>query len=168
MDVVVVRHAIAEDRETFAQSGKPDTERPLTEQGRERMQRGARGLKQLVPHLDILATSPLVRAVETAKIISAAYGDIEPTTVAALRPEARAQAALTWLQDQTSDATLALVGHEPHLSMLVSWLASKSDEPFLEFKKGGACLLSFYHDIYAGGALLRWLLTPAQLRALGG
>ncbi len=168
MDVLVVRHAIAEDREIFARSGKSDTERPLTDKGRERMKRGARGLLQLVAHLDILATSPLVRAVETAQILAAEYGDIEPTTVAALRPEGTPEDVLTWLQEQTQAATLALVGHEPHLSMLVSWLARKDAEPFLEFKKGGACLLSFYDEVCAGGAVLRWLLTPAQLRDLGG
>jgi phosphohistidine phosphatase len=168
MDVLVVRHAIAEDRDIFAQSGKPDTQRPLTDKGRERMRQGARGLQKLVPDIDLLATSPLVRAAETAEIVSAAYGDIGLTTVSALRPEGSSEDVLTWLQEQDSDATLGLVGHEPNLSMLVSWLTTRDDESFVEFKKGVACPLSFYDDVYAGGAVIRWLLTPAQLRALGG
>ena len=75
---------------------------------------------------------------------------------------------LDWLQGQNRDSTIAVVGHEPSFSEHVSWLTARSDEPFLEFKKGGACLLTFYDEIYSGGATLRWLVTPAQLRALGG
>src|SRR5882724_2462532 len=65
--LLVVRHAIAEDPAVFAATGRSDAERPLTEKGRRRMRRVARGLKKLVPAIDGLATSPLVRAVETAE-----------------------------------------------------------------------------------------------------
>ena len=63
MDLLVIRHAIAEDREVFAGTGKDDSLRPLTDRGRERMQEGARGLVRLVDRLDVLATSPLTRAI---------------------------------------------------------------------------------------------------------
>src|SRR3712207_1068374 len=68
--VLVVRHAIAEEREAFAKRsrGAPDGERPLTREGRRKFEAGAKGLHALVPKLDALATSPLTRAVETAEI----------------------------------------------------------------------------------------------------
>jgi phosphohistidine phosphatase len=168
MDLVLVRHAIAEERETFALTGKLDHRRPLTARGRKRMQQAAAGLRRLIPAVDLLATSPLVRAVQTAEIISDAYGGIEVVEVAELAPEGAPESLLRWLQGQDGDATIVVVGHEPSFSTHVGWLTARADEPFLDFKKGGACLLTFYDEIYSGGATLRWLLTPAQLRALGG
>ncbi len=70
MRLLVVRHAIAEDREAFARSHKDDSTRPLTPDGRRKMERAALGLKELVPELDVLAASPYKRAIETAEIIA--------------------------------------------------------------------------------------------------
>jgi phosphohistidine phosphatase len=167
MDVLIIRHAIAEEREVFARTGKPDGLRPLTRKGVKRMRRAAQGLSTLVPQLETLATSPLVRAVQTADIVAEVYDDIEPLETDALKPAVTANDTLRFLQQLATDQTVALVGHEPSLSYLIGWLTAKADEPFLEFKKGGACLLSFHDQVYAGGATMRWLLTPAQLRRLG-
>lgn len=168
MDVILIRHAIAEEREIFARTGKSDDFRPLTPRGRKRMRLAAAGLHALVPRIDTLATSPLVRAVETAQLISEAYGGLDLVEIAEMTPAASSDDLLRWLETRDSDSTVAVVGHEPSISMHVSWLTTRSDEPFLEFKKGGACLLTFYDDVYSGGASLRWMLTPAQLRVLGG
>src|SRR2546422_1650397 len=62
MRLLVVRHAIAEDLEAFARSHKDDSTRPLTPDGRRKMERAALGLKELVPELDVLAASPYKRA----------------------------------------------------------------------------------------------------------
>jgi len=167
MDLVLVRHAIAEEREVFALTGEPDRMRPLTPRGKKRMQQAAAGLRSLVPAVDVLATSPLVRAIETAEIISEAYGGLDVVELADLAPEGASESLLHWLQSQSGDSTIVVVGHEPSFSAHVSWFTARSEEPFLEFKKGGACLLTFYDEIYSGGATLRWLLTPAQLRAQG-
>jgi phosphohistidine phosphatase len=56
MHLLVIRHGLAGDREEFAKTGRPDDERPLTPKGRRRMRRNARGLRTLVPGLDLLAT----------------------------------------------------------------------------------------------------------------
>jgi phosphohistidine phosphatase len=167
MDLLLVRHAIAEEREVFARTRKPDESRPLTARGKKRMQRAAAGLRSLIPTIDVLATSPLVRAVQTAEILSDAYGGLDIVEVEELAPAGSPEDLLDWLQGQNRDPTIAVVGHEPSFSEHVAWLTARSDEPFLEFKKGGACLLTFYDEIYSGGATLRWLVTPAQLRALG-
>src|SRR5258706_16007485 len=76
MQLLVVRHARAEDREAFAATGQPDSERPLTAKGIRRMKKAARGLHTLVSSIDLLATSPLRRAVETARIMADLYGGI--------------------------------------------------------------------------------------------
>ena len=57
MKLLVVRHAIAENREDFAEGD--DAARPLTPDGRKKIQRGAEGLKELVPQIDRLISSSL-------------------------------------------------------------------------------------------------------------
>src|SRR2546430_11354713 len=88
MRLLVVRHAIAEDREAFARSHKDDADRPLTSEGRRKMERAALGLKELLPELDVLAASPYKRAVDTAEIIAGAYGGLPVQPVAELAPGA--------------------------------------------------------------------------------
>jgi phosphohistidine phosphatase len=165
MQLLVIRHAIAEDRERWAHGGSPDAERPLTDDGRRRMRRAAEGLRKVVEKLDFLATSPLVRAVETAEIIAKEYGtDIE--TVAQLAPEHAPDDLLPWLRQQPEEAVVAVVGHDPHLGFLVGWLLTGRHESFVELKKGSACLLSFDDPPAPGNATLRWALAPAHLRGL--
>lgn len=166
MDVIAVRHAIAEDREVFAETGEPDGMRPLTQAGIKKMKRNARGLLTLVPSVDLLATSPLVRALQTAEILASLYGRLEPVVVDALRPDGTCESLLSWLQSLDREATIMTVGHEPSLGIHVSRLSAGSTESFLWFKKGGACLLRFDGEVGVGCADLRWLLTPGQLRRL--
>ncbi|MGQ0537582.1 MAG: SixA phosphatase family protein [Gemmatimonadaceae bacterium] len=168
MHLLVIRHAIAEDREEFAKTQRDDGERPLTRFGRRRMRRNARGLRRVGPPIDVLASSPLVRADETARIVSDVFGLRDNLVyVDALTPEQKPDALVPWLKQQPPDGTVALVGHEPHLSRLVTWLLTGDDQSGSRvlFKKGGACLLDLGEGPRAGGATLLWLLTPAQLRA---
>jgi phosphohistidine phosphatase len=66
------------------------------------------------------------------------------------------------------DITIAAVGHEPHLSGLVSLLLTGRAGAVIELKKGAACLLDLGEQPAAGKARLLWALTPAQLRRLRG
>jgi phosphohistidine phosphatase len=167
MQLLVIRHAIAEDRDEFAESGHDDSERPLTRVGRRRMRRNARGLQRVAPPIDIVASSPYVRAFDTAQIVVETLGlDSEIEVIDALTPEQPSDALLPWLQKQPQDATVAVVGHEPHLGRLVTWLMTGSAESHVLFKKGGVCLLDLGVRPSAGSALMQWLLTPAQLRAI--
>lgn len=166
MDLLVVRHAIAEERAAFARSGKKDDERPLTAAGRTKFEEGVRGLRRIVKSIDLLATSPLVRATETGAILADRYGGIRTVRLAELAPDAKPAALLGWLRAQRR-ATIALVGHEPHLSALVELLLTGKPAGFVGLKKGGACLLSLPKPASAGGAELRWLLTAGLLRRLG-
>ena len=73
---------------------------------------------------------------------------------------------LTWLQGQGKDQTIAVVGHDPHLGIFVSWALTGLQESFVELKKGSSCMLRFDDDLKPGRAKLVWLLQPGQLRAL--
>jgi phosphohistidine phosphatase len=168
VQVLIVRHAIAEDRVAFAGTGKPDGRRPLTDVGRRRMEDAARGVRRLVPLLTRIATSPLVRARETAEILAAAYDhDVPIDELDALVPGRAPDGVIAWLHPRAADAIIALVGHEPDLSELTAHLLLDEAAAFFSFKKGGAALLEFDGPVGAGQGSLRWLLQPKHLRALG-
>lgn len=166
MNLLIIRHGIAEDRDAFARTGHPDHERPLTREGRKRMRDAAAGLAAVVPAVDLLGSSPYVRARETAEIVAGAYPDltvIETPTLA----ETGTRSALEWIRTRAQVETLAVVGHEPHLSTLAGLLITGADKPIFSFKKGGACLIAFPDEPGPGQGELNWLLTPKQLRRLG-
>ena len=169
MKLIVIRHAIAQDRKQFAKGGEEeDGLRPLTPRGRRRMRLAARGLLRVAPRPDVLATSPLVRAVQTAEILGGVWADVKIVKVPQLTPEASTQALLKWLQERKQASTVALVGHEPQLSAFVSWMLTGLPESFVRLKKGGACLVELNEQVRPGRGRLVWSLAPAQLRLLGG
>jgi phosphohistidine phosphatase len=168
MELLVIRHAIAADRAEFAASGQDDAKRPLTAAGRRKMRKNARGLARIAPGIDLLVTSPLVRAVETAAIVADTFGTDGAVERRELEPDADPADLVTWLRRQRGRETVAVVGHEPHLSRLVEWLLTGRRKPFLDLKKGGACLLDLGEEPRAGAATLEWLLTPAELRRIAG
>ena len=167
MRLLMIRHAIAEEREDFARTGKDDNLRPLTDEGRKKMKQNARGLKKLVPEIDLLATSPLTRAAQTGAILDSVFGGLSEVEVEELAPDAAPREFLRWLRKQKGDC-VAVVGHEPSISSILSWLLTGGERRILAFRKGGACLLDFPDEVAAGGAILLWALTPAQLRRLAG
>jgi phosphohistidine phosphatase len=161
MDLLVIRHGQAEPRG----EGGSDASRRLTDDGRKKLRRSAKGLRRLVPELDGLISSPLVRAVETAGIVSEAYGGLAVEESPFLEPEREPKELGGWLAERSA-GTLAIVGHEPLLSHAVSWFLSGLRTSFLDLKTGGACLLSFPDEIGAGRARLIFAVTPWQLRRM--
>ncbi len=168
MDLLVIRHGIAEDRDAFAASGKDDALRPLTDDGRRKMRQVARGLTTLVPALDVLASSPLVRARQTADLVAKAYSGLPVTEITQLQPDQSPDGFAEWLRGQSRRGAVAAVGHEPLLGRIVSLLLAGRGESFIELKKGGACVVGFPDRVEPGAGVLRWALTPAQLRELRG
>jgi phosphohistidine phosphatase len=165
MRLLLIRHAIAEEREDFTRTGKDDRLRPLTDEGRKKMKQAARGLRTLVPEVDLLATSPLTRAAQTGAILDSVYGGLSVEEIEQLSPETTPAAFHLWLR-QRKEETVAAVGHEPSLSQILSWLLTGTERHFFAFRKGGACLLDLPGEMGAGTATLCWALTPAQLRRL--
>lgn len=164
MKILLVRHAIATDAASFA---GPDRDRPLTDDGRRRFRRGALALAALVPDLALIATSPLRRARETAEILAAATdGRARLAEAGELAPDGAATAVLRRLASWREVAAVALVGHEPNLTLLEGLLLTGSERSLAELKKGGAALLDLPGRVTAGGARLLWHLPAGQLRDL--
>ena len=161
----MIRHGVAEERETFAATGQNDALRPLTKEGRWKMERVAKALRRLLPSLDLIATSPFTRALQTAEIVADVYRKVEVEHLASLTPERRPQAFMTWLRGRDVGDRVAAVGHEPHLGSLVSWmLTGEAIEGRIALRKGGACLLQFDDHPRMGKARLIWSLPPSILR----
>ena len=166
MQLLLIRHAVAEDAEVFAETGQDDAQRPLTKPGKWKMQRIAKTLHRTVGSIDVLAASPLVRASQTAEIVAQAFGGLEVVITGTLEPQASFDSFLTWLRKQRAADVVAVVGHEPHLGGLATWLMTANDESRVRLGKGGAALLEFEGKPGAGAAMLQWALTPALLRRL--
>lgn len=167
MQILIIRHAKAGQRAMLGFLGKKDTARPLTDAGRKDMRKVAKALSALLPGIDLIASSPLVRARETADIVSRRFDDIPVRELASLAPGGAKEEVLAWLREQKPSATVALVGHEPDLGMLASWLLNGSEESFLTLKKGSACLIEVTEKPAPGSGRLEWLLPPATLRKRG-
>ena len=165
--VLIVRHAIALEREIAVRDGISDAHRPLTEEGRKRMRRQAEGLQRLVPTVTSIACSALLRARETAEILTALYTDQQARELEALNPGGRLGDILEWIHGYDGDPNpLVLVGHEPDLSELVGWLLSAEPRSLLRLRKGGACLVELPSRAKPGDGVLEWALAPKQLRLL--
>ena len=166
MRLLIIRHAIAEDREEWAKTGKPDDERPLTARGRKRMRQTAEGIARLVEAPEVVGTSPLVRAVQTAEVVAETFGVEKTAEVPALSPGADFGDLVTWLRSLKTNGTVAVVGHEPHLSGFACYLLTGRRESFLELKKGAACLIQLSEPPTPGVARLLWSMAAGQLRSI--
>ncbi|GIW76329.1 MAG: phosphohistidine phosphatase SixA [Phycisphaerae bacterium] len=165
MNVLVIRHAIAEDQTTFKRSGLSDDLRPLTVEGRRKMRKAAEGLKRMMANIDLIATSPLIRAVETAHVIAKAFDKARVVELKDLAPGGKAEAIFTFLVQNRSQ-TIALVGHQPDLGQFICLSMGCKLEDRVSLKKGGVAHLVFEGPVASGAATLRVLLTPQLLRKL--
>ena len=166
MQLLIIRHAIAEDKVEFARTGRDDTERPLTREGKRQMRHVVKGMRRVVRSLDVLASSPLVRAEQTAAIVAEEYDEISIDTVPELSPESDPAAFARWLRTQSEAKVVAVVGHEPHLGMLTTWLMTGSRESHVTLEKGGACMLEIDEQPGTRSATLQWSLTPEVMKKL--
>ena len=164
MEIYLIRHAIAEDRENW---DEPDELRPLTKEGEKKMRRVAQGLRALDPEFTHLYSSSLTRARQTAEIVRKALKleDIHETET--LTPDAAPQEILSVLNELPANAVVGLVGHEPHMSSLLGFMLTGQRGNFAVFKKGGIACLEVTHPVESGKATLRWMMEPRQLMALG-
>jgi phosphohistidine phosphatase len=166
MDLYLLRHAIAVERGTAGFDD--DRSRPLTDEGRGKMERAAKGMRALGLKVDVILSGPYVRARETAEIAAAELGlkkrlKLEPLLAADREPAKM----LTLLADTGwREKSVMLVGHEPFLSELASLLIQAGGGSALQLKKGGLCKLTVLQLRPKPGAQLDWLLTPGQLRLL--
>lgn len=155
MDVFVLRHAIAED----AGPGQADSERRLTNLGRDRLRLVVR--RAIAAGMDpgVVLTSPYVRARQTAEILLEELDrPRELVTTANLTPYAAVADLWQELREYSSLSPVIVVGHNPQLSEFVSVLIG-STRYAVEMKKAAiACV----KDAGSGGqpaGRLSWMLT---------
>lgn len=161
MKLLLVRHAIAFDRDT---PGISDHLRPLTEDGIARFKKMARALGPLAS-ADVVLTSPLLRAKQTAEILAKQWASVAVHECEALASGSRAHFEET-LGRVRDAGVVAAVGHEPTLSeWTAEWLGAERGESFA-FKKGGAALLEFDGEAGPAAARLVFFLTPKVVREL--
>jgi len=161
-ELYLIRHAIAAER---GDAWPDDSKRPLTESGIARMRKAARGLARLDVTIDLILSSPLVRARQTADIVAAAL-DPRPSIVniESLAPGATYTALVADLEKHARKSRIALVGHEPGIGELAARLIGSRHA--IEFKKGAICRIDVDVLPPSGPGDLRWFAPPRTLRAI--
>jgi phosphohistidine phosphatase len=161
-ELYLIRHGVAEER---GDAWPDDSKRPLTEDGTSRMRKAARGLSRLGVAFDIVLTSPLVRARQTAEIVA---GGLAPrpslVNIESLAPDGGYAALMADLEKHARKPRIALVGHEPDIGELAARLIGSRRA--IEFKKGAICRIDLDEIPPSGPGQLRWFVTPKILLAL--
>jgi phosphohistidine phosphatase len=166
MELLIVRHAIALERNR--ERWRDDGARPLSPAGIRQSRKAAAGLKEFSRAPDRLLTSPLVRARQTAQILTDVAGWPRAEEAPELSPGGAALAVLTLL-GQKRGKLVAVVGHQPELGALLSaCLLGEDGTLAIEMKKNAVACVSFQGSPGAGRAVLKWLATPRMLRRLRG
>jgi len=158
----LIRHGVAEER---GDAWPDDAKRPLSEEGIERFQKSARGLARLDVWIDVVLTSPLVRARQTAEIVASAF-DPRPSivTIESLAPGGSYASLVADLEKHGRKTRIALVGHEPGIGELGARLIGSRHS--FEFKKGAVCRIDVDEIPPVGPGDLRWFLTPKAMASI--
>jgi phosphohistidine phosphatase len=162
MILYIVRHASAVPHGT---PGIAEDDRPLTEDGTKKMRGAAAGLKNLGVTPDVILSSPLPRAKQTAEILREICGQkTAPLLIQALAPCGNRSEVYREIRSHKDADSLMLVGHQPLLGEIAGEVAWGSAEHYVELKKGGACALEIEEIGNVPRGRLLWLLTPSILR----
>jgi phosphohistidine phosphatase len=164
IELYLVRHAIAAER---GPNYPDDRERPLTSEGIARFKQAVEGLKDLDVQVDLVLTSPLVRAKHTAELLVAGLSS-KPRTeeFPGLAPGGRLPTVIEAIAKFSKRyRRIALVGHEPGMGEIAAKLLQARG--VVEFKKGAVCCIELDGAMPTGPGVLRWLLPPRALRKTG-
>ena len=153
MELYFLRHGAAAARADWEGD---DSQRPLTDQGREDMTRMAGLLARMAPALDAIVTSPYVRSSETAEIV-AQHLDMQDKVVIddRLEPGFDAGRLGKLLKKFPEAKALLLVGHEPDFTTTIGELTGGR----IVLKKGGMGYVETA-DASLKKAVLVWLVQP--------
>jgi phosphohistidine phosphatase len=161
VDLYIIRHAEAL---ALGERGVTlDEDRPLSEGGERQAAQLASGLHRHGVKLEVVLTSPLVRARQTAEALVRPQGGLatELQTCAELAPGGRRK-KLGKLLLATARNTVALVGHQPDLGELVGWLIGDK-KTNVDLAKAGVAYIQCSDLPRRGGGTLIWLVTPDWL-----
>jgi phosphohistidine phosphatase len=167
LEVYFLRHGESGKRMAVAEK---DSERGLTESGKREVKEVGESMANLNLKFDLVASSPLKRAKETAIIVNRALkrrGGIEEW--AELVPEGSTEALYRRLGKQRAGTSVLLVGHEPYLTTVINELAAKGGSEGstrIVLKKGGLARLSVSGSGAKLSGELRWLLSPKLFRKM--
>jgi phosphohistidine phosphatase len=168
LDVYLLRHGEAGKRIPAASK---DTERALTAAGRQEIEKVGEAMGKIGYKFDVVASSPLKRARETAAIVSKAMGRKNPVEEwPELSPEGSRGAFYRRLGKLKAGSKVLCVGHEPYLTLAIGEITGRGGEATPGFrmalKKGGVAKLQVaaFNPRIAGE--LHWLLTPKQIRRM--
>ncbi len=161
-EIYVIRHGIADDA---TDHNDIDAERQLTKKGREKVKGVVKYLQSRRIRFDIVVSSPLVRARETAEIFNNACSRSRSLAISdLLMPDGSYDELITFLNN-IPEEHVAIVGHEPFLSGFVSYCLSRSSMPYVRMKKAGVACLTCENTLQPGDCVLAWLMGPAQMLA---
>lgn len=164
IELYLVRHGVAGER---GPAFPDDRLRPLTDEGVTRFRQEVRGLAAMGVTIDLVLTSPLVRAHQTAELLVAGLpGRPRLDTLDALAPGGRVPIIMEAIAQRSRQRQnrLALVGHEPDLGELAArFLGARGAIPF---KKGAVCCIELQGRLAGGPGSLIWHLPPRVLRRL--
>jgi phosphohistidine phosphatase len=163
MELYLIRHGIAEESETNIK----DEERKLTKEGRQKTEKVAQKLVKLGLSFDLIVTSPLVRAQQTAGILIAAGLSSQLEESPHLAPDGHISNWLVdWLEPKnySQNTQLALVGHEPCLSQWAEILLWGEVKASLVLKKAGMIGIKLPETgSPLGRSQMFWLTPPKYL-----
>ena len=157
MRLYLVRHGIADNPSL----DRPDFARALTEPGIERLRLQGQALLRAGFSVDLILTSPLVRAVQTAELLGKAFG-IAPQEESLLGPGCRVPEVQEILGRFPDVRQVMIVGHQPDFGELVRELTGA----VVKMRKGTLADVELYGPRALSG-VLRGLYDPEVLAALG-
>lgn len=166
MKLILFRHGLALDRQESLAMKMADSLRPLVLRGRERTLKMGKALKKMDLPIDLIVTSPFVRAQETAQILFEFCKVAEIHECTELVPSAPPMAFAQWLKNTAKRATCVLaVGHDPQLSIFASWAIAGTTTSMIDLKKSGMICLEIesFEDLSAKSAILKWVVQPKNI-----
>ncbi len=161
MDLYIVRHAWAGQRDD---SRWPDDgSRTLTAEGKQRFARVVKKLVRAGVTPGVIATSPLVRCVETAEILAAGLDGPKIVKLDELQPGSDMPGLLRWTVRQAANhEQIAWVGHAPDVNNLAAALIGDA-AALIHFAKGAVAAICFDGEPIIGNGELQWLATAKLL-----
>lgn len=162
MELYLIRHGIAQERD----SALKDEDRALTKIGRDKTKAVAKRLYELGLRFDVIVTSPLMRSLQTAEILSFLQPKGELQISTDLAPNGNIHSWLNWLEQQQYPATtkLAVIGHEPDLGQWASMLVWGAAKDGIILKKAGIIGLTLpATGSPIGQSQMFWLAPPKFL-----
>jgi phosphohistidine phosphatase len=161
LELYIIRHGLAGKS---LEGDVEDNERPLKKKGKEKMKDVAKGLKKRNIRFDMVLTSPLLRALESAEIVNEYCGSTKEVTVTdLLKPDASYQKLSKYLNKLKEPERVAIVGHEPFLSGFASYCLTNSKNSFFKLEKSGVLKLEIDEVIMPQRCVLSWLMEPSQM-----